>query len=168
MGKKLLQYLLKCALHLSFWRFKCYCSRRNAMGTDRENIVPGNLCIIKANVRYRQKPSFLLKNVYLYNLIWYLAALNTLNTRDEVLYFKEKLTLSKTTKWLSMSLVANQEGGFSLFHLFGIVSGTFQAFLACYGLFRVFPFFASKDVTECFDQQIYYKSTSCRFYYKGW
>ena len=27
------------------------------MGTDRENIAPGNLCIMKANVRYLQKAS---------------------------------------------------------------------------------------------------------------
>ena len=28
------------------------------MRTDRENIVPGDLCIMKANVRYRQKTIF--------------------------------------------------------------------------------------------------------------
>ena len=66
-----------------------------------------------------------------------------------------------------MSLVANQKGGFSLFHLFGVISGTFQALLACYDLFRVAPFFKSNGITECFDLQIYYESTSCRFYYKG-
>ena len=27
--------------------------------------------------------------------------------------------------------------------------------------------FTSNNVTECFDFHIYYKSTSCRFYYKG-
>ena len=43
-----------------------------------------------------------------------------------------------------MSLVDHQEGVFSLFHLFGVVSGTFQPLLACYDLFRVFPFFTSK------------------------
>ena len=32
------------------------------MGTDRENIVPGNLCNMKANVKYRQK------NIYVFNL----------------------------------------------------------------------------------------------------
>ena len=31
------------------------------MGTDRENIVPGNLCIMKANVRYQQKANFSIK-----------------------------------------------------------------------------------------------------------
>ena len=31
------------------------------MGTDRENIIPGNLCIMKANVRYRQKAIFSIK-----------------------------------------------------------------------------------------------------------
>ena len=83
-----------------------------------------------------------------------------------MLYFKWKLTLSKTTKWLSMSLVADQGGFFSV-HLLGIVSGMLQPFLGSYGLFRVVPFFTSKDVTECFDLQIYYKSTLCIFYYKG-
>ena len=61
MGKQLLQYLLKCALHLSSWRLKCYCSQRNSMGTDRENIAPGNVCIMKPNVRYRQKAIFSIK-----------------------------------------------------------------------------------------------------------
>ena len=31
------------------------------MGTDRENIVPRNLCIVKANVRYQQKAIFSIK-----------------------------------------------------------------------------------------------------------
>ena len=66
-----------------------------------------------------------------------------------------------------MSLVAHTEGGFSLFHLLGVVSGTFETLLAWYGLFRAVPLFTSHKVTECFDLQIYYKSTSCRFYYKG-
>ena len=34
----------------------------NSMGADRENIVPGNLCMLKANVRYRQKTIFSVKN----------------------------------------------------------------------------------------------------------
>ena len=66
-----------------------------------------------------------------------------------------------------MSLVAHTEGGFSLFHLLGVVSGTFQTLLACYGLFWAVPLFTSHKVTICFDLQIYYKSTLCRFYYKG-
>ena len=40
-----------------------------------------------------------------------------------------------------MSLVAHQEGDFSLFYMFEVVSGTFQPLLACYGLFRVVSFF---------------------------
>ena len=48
-------------LHLSSWILKCYYSQRNLMGTNRENIVPGNLCIMKANVRYRQKAIFSIK-----------------------------------------------------------------------------------------------------------
>ena len=65
-----------------------------------------------------------------------------------------------------MSLTAHTEKGIHLFHLFGVVSGTFQLLLACYDLLRVVPLFISHNVTECFDLQIYYKLTSCRFYYK--
>ena len=54
--------------------------------------------------------------------------------------------LSKTTEWLSMLLVVPQEGGLSLFHLFGVVSGTFQPLLA-YGLLGAVPYFTSNDVT---------------------
>ena len=38
--------LTVCALYLSSWRLKCYYNQRNSVGTDRENIVPGNLIII--------------------------------------------------------------------------------------------------------------------------
>ena len=31
------------------------------MGTARENIVPGNLCIMRVNVRYQQKKIFSIK-----------------------------------------------------------------------------------------------------------
>ena len=51
-----------------------------------------------------------------------------------------------------MSLVAHQEGGNSLFHLFEIVSGMLQHFLACCDLFRVVPFFTSntsQNVLTC-------------------
>ena len=58
-----------------------------------------------------------------------------------------------------MSLIAHQEKGFFLFHLFGVVSGTFQPLLASYGLFRVIPLFMRNDFTEFFDSQIYYEST---------
>ena len=52
-----------------------------------------------------------------------------------------------------MLLVAHQEGGFSLFHLFRVASGMFQPLLACYGfgLFRVVSFLISNGVTECFE-----------------
>ena len=33
-------------MHLCSWRLKCYDNQRNSVGTDRENVVPGNLCII--------------------------------------------------------------------------------------------------------------------------
>ena len=48
---------------------------------------------------------------------------NTKHPWGEVLYFKWKSTLTRTTEWLSMSLVALQEGGFSLLLLFGVASG---------------------------------------------
>ena len=54
----------------------------------------------------------------------------------------------------------------SLFHLFRAVPGTFQPLLACYGLFRVVPFFTSNGATGFFDLQLYYESTLCRLYYK--
>ena len=75
--------------------------------------------------------------------------------------------LSKTIECLSMPLVVNRKKGFSLFHLFGVGPGSFQRVLACYGLFLVVSLFTSDNITECFDLQIYYKSTSCRFYYTG-
>ena len=31
------------------------------MGTDRENVVPKNLCIMKANVKHQQKAIFSIK-----------------------------------------------------------------------------------------------------------
>ena len=42
----LLQYLLKFALHLSSWRLQCYYNQRNSVGIDRENVVPGDWCIM--------------------------------------------------------------------------------------------------------------------------
>ena len=64
-------------------------------------------------------------------------------------------------------MVPQKEGGFSLFRLFGVVSSLFQPVIACHGLFRFVSHFTSNDVAKCFDLQIFYKSTSCRFYYKG-
>ena len=135
--------------------------------TLTEKILLQEICASwKQMLGIDKKPSFLLKSIYLYN-IWYLAALKTLNPRNEVLYFKSKLTLSKTTQWLSVLLVAHQEGRFSLFHFFGVVSVTFKPLLACYDLSHVASFFTSSSVTECFGSQIYHESTSWRFYYKG-
>ena len=83
---------------------------------------------------------------------------NSKHPWGEVLYFKWKSTLSKTTEWLSMSLVALQEGRFSLLHLFGVVSGTFQPWVSSSYLWLVLHRY-KQDVTECFDLQIYYEST---------
>ena len=51
--------------------------------------------------------------------------------------------------------------------LSGVVSGSSQPILALYDSFRVVSHFISGDVPECFDLQIYYEWTSCRFYYKA-
>ena len=57
------------------------------MGTDCENMFQEICASQKQMLGIDKKTSFLFKNIYLYNL-WYLAALKTLNTRSEVLYFK--------------------------------------------------------------------------------
>lgn len=67
----------------------------------------------------------------------------------------------KTIEWLLMSLVA-YKGDFAFLRLFGVNSGSVQSVLASYGFFRVEPFFKSDDFTECFDSQIYNKSTLCQ------
>ena len=41
-----------------------------------------------------------------------------------------------------------KEEDFPLFNLIGVAYGTFQTFLACYGLFPVLPLFTSDEVTE--------------------
>ena len=65
----------------------CSYSQRNSIGTDIENVIPGNLCIMKQNFKYQQKAIFSIKKYLLYNLR-YLVALKTLNTSGEVFYFK--------------------------------------------------------------------------------
>ena len=75
--------------------------------------------------------------------------------------------LYKTTKFLSISLVAQKERILSLFCLiFVVVSDSFQPVPALYDFFRVIPMFTSDHAKECFDLQIYFKSTSARFYDK--
>ena len=72
--------------------------------------------------------------------------------------------ISKTIKFLSVSLLSHKEGGFFLILMPSeVVSGPFQTTLASYSLFRVVPLFRSNDVTECFDLNFYFKETSCRF-----
>ena len=65
-----------------------------------------------------------------------------------------------------MSLVAHKEDVVAFVE---VVSDTFQPFPACYNLFQVISFLTIDDVTECFDLQIYYKSTStkeCKCHYR--
>ena len=138
-GKLLLQYLLN-VLYCAFLTEKIlfqdiFASWKQMLGIDK-------------------KPSFLLKNIYLHNL-WYLAALKTLKARGEVVYFKWKLTLSKTTEWLSMNVI----GRLLRRRLFFVPASS--------SLFRAVSFFTSNGVAECFDLNIYCESASCRLYYKG-
>ena len=58
------------------------------MGTDRGNIFSGNLCIMKANVRYRQKVFFSIKT-YLPIQSIISSFSKTLNTCGEVFFFNE-------------------------------------------------------------------------------
>ena len=55
------------------------------MLTDRENIGPGNLCIMKANVRYRQKAIFFIKKYLPMQSV--MSSLSKF-TRGEMLYFR--------------------------------------------------------------------------------
>ena len=105
---------------------------------------------MKANVMHQQRPSFPLKK--------YLPLQSIISSCSEN---------SKHPWWshFNIALILH-----SLFHLFRVVSCTFQPFPACYGLLQVFPLFTSDDVTECFDLQIHYKSTfteECKGYYKA-
>ena len=45
-----------------------------------ENVFPGNLCVMKANIRHHQKKTI----IWLYSLL-YIAALQILNTRGGVI-----------------------------------------------------------------------------------
>ena len=87
---------------------------------------------------------------------------------SDLFQIKINYMLSKNIECLSTSLVTNKEGDFLWFCLlFGVVPGSLQPVLACYGLLRVDPLFRSDDVTYFFFHfQIYNESTSCRFYCK--
>ena len=52
---------IRAELHLYSWWLKCFYSQRKFLGTDRGNILPGNLCIIKTNVRHKRKTIFSIK-----------------------------------------------------------------------------------------------------------
>ena len=90
-----LSEMYSCWAASFFMVVKCYYSQKNFLTektvfvpdrerTHRENIPPGNLCIIKTNVNHQQKAIFFSKNIYLYNL-WYLAALKSLNIHGGVI-----------------------------------------------------------------------------------
>ena len=51
-----------------FTVIKSYCSQRNSLGTERENVLPGNLCIMKANVMHQQKAVFPIKKIFTYTI----------------------------------------------------------------------------------------------------
>ena len=47
---------------------KCYYNQRNSLVTDRENIAPENLCIMKANIRHRQKRYLFHQKLFTYTI----------------------------------------------------------------------------------------------------
>ena len=131
---------LKCAkveLHLSSWQLKCCYIQKNSPGTDRENMLPGNLCIIKMNVRHQRKAIFSMKKYLPIQSMTSSCSKNSqhpwrshfniefsgpsnfsgklllksypisLPTIKRMVYFKSKLTLSKTIEYLLMSLVTH-------------------------------------------------------------
>ena len=78
------------ALYLSSWSLKCYYNQRNSVGTDRENVVPGNLIIIwKLNEAWPLK-----KNSYGH----FLTALKALKTQREVHHCLTALKVFNTEK----------------------------------------------------------------------
>ena len=116
--------------------------QKNSPGTERENILLGNLYIIKMNVRHQRKAIFSIKK-YLPIQSMNLAVLKTLNTHggviltlsfpDNIIFLEKllfqlypislpiikgmvsftwKLMLSKTTEYLSMSLVTQKRISF--------------------------------------------------------
>ena len=138
--------LLKCAkveLHVSSRRWKCWYIPHNSRGTDREDILPGNLCI-----RHQQKTiclprqsmisgcseknhgrinltlSFSDNIIFLEKLLLKLYPVS-LPTIKRMFYFKTNLSVFKTIEYLLMPLVSNKEGDFCLLHLFVVVSSIF-------------------------------------------
>ena len=67
-------------------------------------------------------------------------------------------------QWISFNVIGHQQARrLFLLHLFVVVSSLSTYFnLAYYSLLLVAPFFTSFDVTEGFDLQIYFKSTSTK------
>ena len=62
--------------------------------------------------------------IFLEKLLFNLYAIS-LPTIKWMVYFKWKLTLSKTIEYLLMSFATHKEGEISLLHLSGVVSNTF-------------------------------------------
>ena len=71
--------------------------------------------------------------------------------------------------WISINFIGDPKETFLFVPLVWSYFWHVLAFQACYGLLLVVRLFTSDEVTNCFDLQIYYKSTStkqCRSYYK--
>ena len=114
-SRKLLQYLTEIWSDLFSWRLKCYYSQINLVGTDRENIVPGNLCITwKVNEAWPLKKDSvtflrLLKLLMLKkNSITFLRLFNFLISKEDtitVLKVFNTVKNSVTYLWLLKSLI---------------------------------------------------------------
>ena len=101
-------YMLKCALHLS--SLKCYYSQRNSVGTDRENIVSEDLCIIwKLNVAWPLEKD-------LVTFLWLLKLLKLKKNSITALRLLKFLTLKKGLRhFLATFKVINAEKEFHHF-----------------------------------------------------
>ena len=91
-GKYLLQYLLKCALHLSSGRLKCYCNQRNVVPMW-SNVVPGNLYII-----WKLNEAWPLKKELKKNFITTLRLLKFLILKKGLHHFLKILTVFNSDK----------------------------------------------------------------------
>ena len=80
-----------------------------------------------------------------FNFIHFLCLIS-----NECFILKINYMLPKTIACLSMSLVSQKEGWFGFLHFFGVVSCSFQPFLACWSLFRVVWLFKSDGFKKMF------------------
>ena len=167
------------------------------MGTNRENIVPRNLCTMRANVRHRQKrSSFPLEKLPIQSILssrsknsehpwrsrfasgfsWQYNNLSWSTAFLIVFHFSDHSQRSGLFQikinaiqnhWMPTNVIGHPQIWRPF--LFRLFRVVSGLFNLFYGLFRVAPLFTCTfaDITECFGLSIYYKLNSSKFYYKG-